>query len=88
MLHLVFNFSNNFLFTSVIKALLALILSWASLRDRPWPQTVGFKMQVQGCLGGSAGEASDLGSGHDRTVHELEPCVGLCADTSELGACF
>ena len=25
----------------------------------------------------------DLGSGHDLTVHELEPHVGLCADSAE-----
>ena len=25
----------------------------------------------------------DLGSGHDLTVHEFEPCVGVCADSVE-----
>ena len=30
----------------------------------------------------------DLGSGHDLMVRESEPCVGLCADSPELGACF
>ena len=25
----------------------------------------------------------DLGSGHDLMVHEFEPCVGLCADSTE-----
>ena len=24
-----------------------------------------------------------FGSGHDLTVHEFEPCVGLCADSEE-----
>ena len=41
-----------------------------------------------GRLGGSVGEASDFGSGHDLAVCELEPLVGLCADSSEPGACF
>ena len=27
--------------------------------------------------------ALDLGSGHDLTVHEFEPCVRLCADSDE-----
>ncbi|XP_078302586.1 retinoic acid early transcript 1E [Panthera onca] len=30
----------------------------------------------------------DFGSGHDLTVREFEPRVGLCADHSEPGACF
>ena len=41
-----------------------------------------------GHLGGSVGWASDFGSGHDLTVPEFDPCVGLCADSSEPGACF
>ena len=41
-----------------------------------------------GHLGGSVGEVSDFGSGHDVTVCEFEPRVGLCADSSEPGACF
>ena len=41
-----------------------------------------------GRLGGSVGWASDFGSGHDLTVREFEPRVGLCADSSEPGACF
>ena len=28
------------------------------------------------------------GSGHDLTAREFEPHVGLCADSSEPGACF
>ena len=31
---------------------------------------------------------SDFGSGHDLTVRGFEPHVGLCADSSEPGACF
>ena len=31
---------------------------------------------------------SDFGSGHDLAVCEFEPCVRLCADGSEPGACF
>ena len=30
----------------------------------------------------------DFGSGPDLTVGEFEPRVGLCADSSEPGACF
>ena len=31
---------------------------------------------------------SDFGSGHNLTVHGFEPCIGLCADSSEPAACF
>ena len=41
-----------------------------------------------GRLDGSVGSASDFSSGHDLTVGEFEPHVGLCADSSEPGACF
>ena len=27
--------------------------------------------------------ALDFGSGHDPTVGEIEPCIGLCADSAE-----
>ena len=30
----------------------------------------------------------DFGSGHDLTVREFEPHIGLCADSSEPGACL
>ena len=46
------------------------------------------KGSMLGCLGGSVGKASDFGSGHDLAVREFEPHVGLCADSSEPGACF
>ena len=39
------------------------------------------KNVLKGHLGG-------FGSGQDLTVCEFEPCVGLCADSSEPGACF
>ena len=41
-----------------------------------------------GCLGGSVGSASNFSSGHDLTVCEFEPRVGLYADSSEPGACL
>ena len=47
-----------------------------------------FKIFILGRLGGPVGYASDFGSGHDLTVCEFEPCVGLCADSSEPGVCF
>ena len=48
----------------------------------------GFKAKSLGHLSGSVGWTSDFGSGYDLTVRELEPRVGLCADSSEPGACF
>ena len=30
----------------------------------------------------------DFGSGHDLVVPEFKPHLGLCADSSEPGACF
>ena len=44
--------------------------------------------ELWGCLCGSVGWASDFGSGHDLTVREFEPCIRLCADSLEPGACF
>ena len=41
-----------------------------------------------GALGGSVGWAVNFSSGHDLAVHESEPRVQLCADSSEPGACF
>ena len=38
---------------------------------------------LMGHLGGSVGWACDFGSGHDLAVYEFEPCVGLCADSSD-----
>ena len=41
-----------------------------------------------GCLGGSEGYVSDFTSSHDLVVPELEPHIGLYADSSGPGACF
>ena len=38
---------------------------------------------VTGYLGGSVGQASDFGSGHDLAVRGFEPRVGLWAVSSE-----
>ena len=46
------------------------------------------KLTLMGRLGGSVSWASDFGSGHDLAVRDFEPCVGLCADSSEPEACF
>ena len=59
----------------------------------PWAQQLSCfpsqkKKATLGRLGGSVGWATDFGSGHDLTVHEFEPRVGLWADGSEPGACF
>ena len=42
---------------------------------------------IKGCLGGSV-KVSDFGSGHNLMAPEFKPRVGLCADSSKLGACF
>ena len=41
-----------------------------------------------GRLGGSVGEATNFGSGHDLPVCGFQLRIGLCADSSEPGACF
>ena len=41
-----------------------------------------------GHLGGSVSYTSNFGWGHDLPVCEFKPRVGLCADSSEPGACF
>ena len=51
------------------------------------PQKVKNKT-TPGRLSGSVGWLSDFGSGHDPTAPELQPCVGVRADSSEPGACF
>ena len=45
------------------------------------------KVSAEGA-GGSVGSACDFGSGHDLSVREFEPRVGLWADSLEPGACF
>ena len=54
----------------------------------PAPHPPQFKMKIMGPLSGSVGWASDFGSGHDLTVCEFEPHIGLCADSLEPGTCF
>ena len=54
--------------------------------------------QLKGCLMsnslwlrllcGSVGWAADFSSGHDPQLCGFEPRIGLCADSSEPGACF
>ena len=44
--------------------------------------------KLDGRLCGSVSEASNFSSGYDLVVHEFKPCVRLCADSSEPGACF
>ena len=39
-------------------------------------------------MSGSAGYASDFGSGHDLMVLGFKPYIGLCANSSEPAACF
>ena len=44
--------------------------------------------EAEGHVGGSVGEASDFSSGHDLMVCVFKARTGLCADSSEPGACF
>ena len=56
--------------------------------DFRWVRAAFKRRWLMGRLGGSVGEASDLGSGHDLAVCEFQPRIGLCADSSEPGARF
>ena len=61
------------------------------VREPPPEASVSVRVKTGACmgrLGGSVGYASHFGSGHDLAVREFEPRVGLCADSSEPGACF
>ena len=52
---------------------------------------VGFKvrnMSARGAWVAQSVERLTLGSGHDLAVSEFESRVGVCADSSEPGACF
>ena len=42
----------------------------------------------KGRLGDSVGWTSDFSSGYDLRVCEFQPCLRLCADSLEPGACF
>ena len=56
--------------------------------EKEWKQPAAIKWMNLGLLGCSVGWASNFSSGHDLTVHEFEPCIRLCADSSEPGAYF
>ena len=62
--------------------------AWQCYKHQLWNANSHQKSMLLGRLGGSVGRASDLGSGHDLAVLRFEPRVGLCADSSEPGACF
>ena len=47
------------------------------------PSSKAWKRWVEGRLGGSVSWASNFSSGHDLTVPEFEPCIGLCAVSAE-----
>ena len=60
-----------------------------SVRDEHPVSSLGsLRKGIQGRLGGAVGWASDFGSGHDLTLREFEPHIGLRADSSEPGTCF
>ena len=43
---------------------------------------------IVGRVVGSVSWESHFSSGHDFTIRVFEPCIRLCADSSEPGACF
>ena len=45
-----------------------------------------FQKEIKRHLGGSVGWASNIGSGHDLTVCEFEPCIRLSAVSTELAS--
>ena len=57
------------------------VLKWEDRR-------IHLKIWREGRLGGSVGEASDFGSGHDLMAREFQPRIRLCADGLEPGARF
>ena len=68
-----------------------MILLITDLFSAFWPESLVDHTQSitrLGRLGGSVGWASDFGLGHDLTACQFEPRVGLCADSSQPGACF
>ena len=50
--------------------------------------TTTVKIENSGVPGWLARVSVQLQLDHDLVVHEFEPCIGLCADSSEPGACF
>ena len=66
----------------------AFVLNSQILEDESGMMTIMFKNALyQGQLCGSVG-LSDFGLGHDLVVHEFEPHIRLCANSSEPGVCF
>ena len=83
--------------TMVTKFLLAALTmdpkGMSTAMTDPFPEHNGLKLDAHksiqlGRLAGSVGEASDFDSGRDLAVRGFEPHIGLCADSSEPGACF
>ena len=62
------------------------------LEEDPDPNPGLQSLYLQNGGGGAPGWLSwlstDFGSGHDLAVREFKPRIGLCADSSEPGACF
>ena len=60
------------------------IYSWGRCPENSWNDDRGFRiLHKLGRLGGSVSLASNFSSGHDLTVHEFEPCIGLAAVSTE-----
>ena len=70
------------LFDTVLTALTNAINQNKEIKD------IQIGKEKEGHLGGSVGKVSDFGPGHELTTGEFEPCVRLCADSSELGGCL
>ena len=57
---------------------------WAAyILCHPWGLNLLKIESLPGCLSGSVGWAADFGSGHDFTVREFEPHIGLSAVSAE-----
>ena len=71
--------------TSNIHALCLSLLHHSGPRVTPMISSLNKKYRAPGWL---SWLSVDFSTGHDLAVCELEPCIRLCVDSSEPGACF
>ena len=58
-------------------------------RDEKWITSWQMgELGIPGHLGGSVDWTSNFVSGHDLTVREFEPLIGLCSDSLDPRSCF
>ena len=77
----------NYLYNNT-KALFGLytVLTLALMGQKQW--CMRWSILCVWRLGGKVHLVSDFSSGHDLAVHDFQPHIGLCADSSEPGACL